>query len=49
MIEVGRAERAPEMYAGTLKAKERKQAGYTAPPQGLRLEKVTYETMDGRC
>ena len=30
-------------------AKERKQAGYTAPPQGLRLEKVTYETMDGRC
>ena len=49
MIEVGRGERAPESMPALLKAKERKQAGYTAPPQGLRLEKVTYETMDGRC
>ena len=49
LIEVGRGERAPESMPALLKAKERKQAGYTAPPQGLRLEKVTYETMDGRC
>ena len=45
LIEVGRGERAPESMPALLKAKERKQAGYTAPPQGLRLEKVTYETM----
>ena len=49
LIEVGRGERAPESMPALLKAKERKQAGYTAPPQGVRLEKVTYETMDGRC
>ena len=42
LIEVGRGERAPESMPALLKAKERKQAGYTAPPQGLRLEKVTY-------
>lgn len=48
LIEVGRGEREPESMQALLEAKERAQAGYTAPPQGLRLEKVTYETMDGR-
>ena len=35
LIEVGRGEQAPESMPALLKAKERKQAGYTAPPQGL--------------
>ena len=47
LIEVGRGERAPESMQSLLDAKERRQAGYTAPPQGLRLENVRYETVDG--
>ena len=30
-----------------LEAKKRELAGYTAPPQGLRLEQVEYGTVDG--
>lgn len=47
LIEVGRGERSPESMESLLQAKNREQAGYTAPPQGLRLEKVRYGTVDG--
>ena len=47
LIEVGRGEKSPESIRQILEGKNRQEAGYTAPPQGLRLEKVTYETVDG--
>jgi tRNA pseudouridine38-40 synthase len=49
LIEVGRGERAPQSMTNILEAKNREAAGYTAPPQGLRLERVTYGKMDGGC
>jgi tRNA pseudouridine38-40 synthase len=42
LIEVGRGERSPQDMEKILAGKNRELAGYTAPPQGLRLEKVTY-------
>lgn len=45
LIEVGRGERQPESMIKLLEAGKRELAGYTAPPQGLRLEKVTYESV----
>lgn len=42
LIEVARGEREPESMKEILAAKNRETAGYTAPPQGLRLEKVLY-------
>lgn len=45
LIEVGRGERTPQSVEDILVAKKREAAGYTAPPQGLRLEKVMYETV----
>lgn len=42
LIEVARGEREPESMKDILAAKNREAAGYTAPPQGLRLEKVLY-------
>ena len=42
LIEVARGEREPESMKDILVAKNREAAGYTAPPQGLRLEKVLY-------
>lgn len=45
LIEVGRGDREPESITGVLEAKNRELAGYTAPPQGLRLEKVRYESV----
>lgn len=42
LIEVARGEREPESMKEILAAKNREAAGYTAPPQGLRLEKVLY-------
>lgn len=42
LIEVGRGEREPESMKEILAAKNRESAGYTAPPQGLRLENVLY-------
>lgn len=47
LIEVGSGRRAPESMKEILTEKNREAAGYTAPPQGLRLEKVTYDTVDG--
>ena len=43
LIEVGRGDREPESMEALLEAKDRSSAGYTAPPQGLRLECVEYE------
>ncbi len=42
LIEVARGEREPESMKEVLAAKNREVAGYTAPPQGLRLENVLY-------
>jgi len=42
LVEVGRRERAPASFAELLNAKDRTQAGPTAPPQGLFLMEVKY-------
>lgn len=42
LIEVARGEREPERMEQILAARNREAAGYTAPPQGLRLENVSY-------
>lgn len=42
LIEVARGEREWDSMEQILVAKNREAAGYTAPPQGLRLEKVLY-------
>lgn len=47
LIEVGSGRREPESMGEILAAKNREAAGYTAPPQGLRLEKVNYGTVVG--
>ncbi|HKS97060.1 MAG TPA: tRNA pseudouridine(38-40) synthase TruA [Terriglobia bacterium] len=44
LIEVGRGKLAPEDVARILAARDRTQAGPTAPPQGLCLVKVEYES-----
>ena len=43
LLEVGFGKRTPESMIELLKAKNRKLAGYTAPPQGLCLVKVDYD------
>lgn len=47
LIEVGSGRRDAESMPAVLAAGDRAAAGYTAPPHGLRLEKVTYGTVDG--
>jgi tRNA pseudouridine38-40 synthase len=42
LVEVGRKQRTPEAFAELLKARDRTQAGPTAPPQGLFLVEVKY-------
>ena len=42
LIEVGVGKRKPEEMARVLEARERSVAGFTAPPEGLFLEKVEY-------
>ena len=42
LIEVGTGRRNPEEMTQILAAKDRKEAGFTAPPQGLALMQVTY-------
>lgn len=42
LLEVGQGKRTPESVRQTLEAKDRAQAGYTAPPQGLCLMRVDY-------
>ena len=43
LLEVGFGKRTPESMIDLLEAKNRKLAGYTAPPQGLCLVKVDYD------
>lgn len=47
LVEVGKGRRRPEAMAGVLAARDRAQAGLTAPPEGLCLEKVWYEARWG--
>lgn len=47
LVEVGRGRRRPESLGALLAARDRTQAGLTAPPQGLCLEKVWYEARWG--
>lgn len=42
LLEVGYGRRSPEDIPGILEALDREAAGYTAPPQGLFLEKVYF-------
>lgn len=42
LLEVGFGKRTPESMADLLEAKDRKQAGFTAPPQGLCMIQVDY-------
>ena len=42
LVEVGRGERPPEAFAALLRARDRTQAGPTAPPHGLYLIEVKY-------
>jgi tRNA pseudouridine38-40 synthase len=42
LIEVGLGQRQPETILQVLETLDRKQAGFTAPPQGLCLMEVTY-------
>ena len=42
LIEVGQGRRRPEDMRSVLKALDRQAAGFTAPPEGLFLEKVEY-------
>jgi len=44
LVEVGRGKRAPSSLQQVLKAKDRRAAGKTAPPHGLYLVKVMYDT-----
>jgi tRNA pseudouridine38-40 synthase len=42
MLDVGLGTRTPEEFAALLEGTDRKQAGWTAPPLGLSLEKITF-------
>ncbi len=42
LVEVGQGKRPAQSLAGILEARDRRQAGKTAPPHGLYLVKVTY-------
>ena len=43
LLEVGMGKRSPDSIPALLDAKDRSQAGYLVPPNGLRLEAVYYE------
>ncbi|HJV47934.1 MAG TPA: tRNA pseudouridine(38-40) synthase TruA [Geothrix sp.] len=47
LVEVGRGRRSEDSLIRALEARDRKQAGLTAPPHGLCLEKVWYEARWG--
>jgi len=42
LVEVGKGKRSPEQFRQVLRARDRRQAGMTAPPQGLFLVEVKY-------
>lgn len=42
LVEVGKRRRSPEQFGQVLRARDRRQAGITAPPQGLFLVEVKY-------
>ncbi len=42
LLEVGSGQRSPQEIPAILKARERKYAGFTAPPQGLTLTEIFY-------
>jgi tRNA pseudouridine38-40 synthase len=42
LVDIGRGRRSREDLAGILAAKDRRKAGFTAPPQGLFLKEVRY-------
>ena len=42
LVSVGRGFYTPEQVGDMLEAKDRQQAGVTAPPQGLVLAKIVY-------
>jgi tRNA pseudouridine38-40 synthase len=42
LVEVGRGKRAPASMTELLERRDRREAGPTAPPQGLFLEEVFY-------
>jgi tRNA pseudouridine38-40 synthase len=42
LVEVGAGKKSAKEFAGVLAARDRRQAGKTAPPQGLYLERVFY-------
>lgn len=43
LVEVGRGRRTPESVRETIESRDRRNAGHTAPPQGLYLKKVYYD------
>ena len=47
LVEVGLHRRQPESVAATLQSLDRREAGPTAPPQGLFLVEVFYEPVEG--
>jgi tRNA pseudouridine38-40 synthase len=42
LVEVGKGKRSAEQFGQALRARDRRQAGMTAPPQGLFLVEVQY-------
>jgi tRNA pseudouridine38-40 synthase len=42
LVEVGKGKRSPEQFGRVLRGRDRRQAGRTAPPQGLFLVEVKY-------
>lgn len=46
LVEVGLGKKEPESVEGMIKSRDRQTAGHTAPPQGLYLAQVYYETKE---
>lgn len=47
LVDIGKGRIPPEAMAGILAARDRRLAGHTAPPQGLYLDEVWYQTQWG--